>query len=194
MGKNSNISGGVSGLLVKPTERAIPANCSDTPEGKQVAYYRYYMDGFKRGVNTSKLIDEFVEKYGVDKRTALIWRNKTLEALSFYAVKDADQIRNIQMERLEHIYNLAVEARQLKTAQSILDTMNKLAGLYKENNIIINPVTEFSFGGVDNKKIIVSKNPYDRELRGVDGVDEINAKAEEIIEDLNGFKWSEESS
>lgn len=181
-------------LLVKPKDGANYKNRSDTPEERQVAYYRYYFDGFKRGVNTTKLISEFAEKYGVEKSTALLWRNKSLEAMSFYAVKDADQIRTIQMERLEHIYNMAVEARQLKTAQSILDTMNKLAGLYKENNIIINPVTEFSFGGVDNKKIVISKNPYEHELDGVVDVDDINAKAEEIIEDLNGFKWSEESS
>ena len=179
-------------LLVKPTSSTVNKYREETPEGKQVSYFRFYMEGFKKGVNTTALIEQFMDKFGTERRDAVIWRNKALEALSQYAAKDAEQIRGVQMERLEYIYNLAVENHQLKTAQSILDTMNKLMGLYKDSTVIVQPVTQFNFG--DDKTIRITQNPYAHELDGVETPEDIEAKAKDIMEDLNAFNWREDNS
>lgn len=181
-----------SDLLVRPSSSTRKKYLEETPEAIQVSYFRFYMEGFKKGVNTTALIEQFMDKYGTDRSCALKWRNKALEALSQYAVKDAEKIRGVQMERLEYIYNLAVENHQLKTAQSILDTMNKLMGLYKDSTVIVQPVTQFNFG--DDKTIRITQNPYAHELDGVETPEDINAKANEIMEDLNAFNWREDNS
>lgn len=179
-------------LIIKPSSGTNKSNLVPVEERIQLKYFRYYIKGFREGIPTSKLVADFSTEFGTSRDVAQVWRDKALEALSHYAVKDAEQVRSIQMERLEHIYNLAVERQQLKTAQSILDTMNKLMGLYKDTTMIIQPVTEFNFGGDDNKTIRITQNPYETELDGVVDPDEINKKAEEIMEDISSSRWRQE--
>lgn len=178
---SSNIE--VKDLVIKPNTKVQKVNRS---EAEQLKIYRFYLEGFKTGTPTSQLVADCMEKFGMSRETAHNWRDRALDALSHYMLRDVEQIRAVQLERLEHIYNLSVQARQYKTAQSILDTMNKVMGLYKDSTVIVQPVTEFKFG--DDKQIIV--NPYQNELDGVKTPEEINAKAGEILDDY----WGQDNS
>ena len=181
-----------SNLIIKPSSGTSKKLRAPVSECVQLEYFRYFIEGFKKGTPTSQLVTDFTEKFGASRDVAQVWRNKALEALSHYAVKDAEQVRAVQMERLEHIYSMAVEARQLKTAQSILDTINKLMGLYKDTTMIIQPVTEFKFG--DDNAIKITANPYSDELSDVSTPEEINDKAQYIIDDISSTGWKQDNS
>lgn len=66
--------------------------------------------------------------------------------------KKLDYVLAVQRERLEFILNGAIEKRDFLAAQKIIDTMNKMYGLYEEKkNIKIDaPTIKFDFGNINN--------------------------------------------
>lgn len=127
----------------------------------------------KKGMPAMEIDKHIAEEYGVCEHTAQTWRSKAMSLLNEYVIKDAETIRSQQMLRLEGILNKAIENNELKTANSIIETMNKVAGLYnqKPDNIIA-PVISFKFSGMEdisepvvNEKIMnVVKNIEDGDI------------------------------
>ena len=68
--------------------------------------------------------------------------------------KKLDYVLAVQRERLEYILNGAIEKKDFLSAQKIIDTMNKLYGLYEEKkNIKIDaPTIKFDFGNINNEE------------------------------------------
>lgn len=68
--------------------------------------------------------------------------------------KKLDYVLAVQRERLEYILNGAIEKKDFLSAQKIIDTMNKLYGLYEEKkNIKIDaPTIKFEFGNINNEE------------------------------------------
>lgn len=117
-----------------------------TPQ-ERVRRLNYWIDGMKRAVPTGELIEGFLERFDVhNPQAALYWRNNALKYLSSTQAKDIESFKAVQCERLTDLYRRCLEARQFKTAQSVLDTLNKTMGVYKQDNVIIAPVTQFNFG------------------------------------------------
>lgn len=117
-----------------------------TPQ-EQLQRLNYWLKGMTEAKPMAELIKGFMEEYGAKtKQVCMYWRNRALEYLTSTQDKDIEHFRAVQQERLTDLYKRCLEANQLKTAESVLDTLNKLMGVYKQDNIIVAPVTQFNFG------------------------------------------------
>lgn len=96
-----------------------------------------------------------MEKYGIAEDTANLRIKQAIEWLATYNdgewMKD---IRSVQMERLEGLLEEAIDNHSLHTANKILDTINKLYGLYevKQKVEISSNEIQFKFGGAENNE------------------------------------------
>lgn len=75
--------------------------------------------------------------------------------------KRLDYVLAVQRERLEYILAGAIEKKDYQSAQKIIDTMNKLYGLYEEKKTVKldAPTIKFEFGNINN----VDENDVDSE-------------------------------
>lgn len=127
-------------------EKSFGRDSIVTPQ-ERVRRLNYWIDGMTRAVPTGELVEGFLERFDVHNRqAALYWRNNALKYLSSTQAKDIEGFKAVQCERLTDLYRRCLEAHQFKTAQSVLDTLNKTMGVYKQDNVIIAPVTQFNFG------------------------------------------------
>ena len=108
--------------------------------------------------------------------TAVKFRKEALEVLDRYTIKDCEKMRSQQIMRLEGLLTQAIENEDLKTANSIIDTINKVAGLYnKPPEVVVAPVMSFSFG--DDKTTIINNNENEETAEIIlDAVDDIKNK------------------
>lgn len=128
-----------------------------TPQ-EQVERLNYWIQGMTQAKPMGELITGFMSLYHLNNRqAALYWRNRALEYLSSTQVKDIDNFKAVQRERLTDLYKRCIDAQQFKTAESVLDTLNKLMGVYKQDNVIVAPITQFNFG--DEKQINIANDP-----------------------------------
>lgn len=66
---------------------------------------------------------------------------------------DKQKMKEISMRRLEKILAMAVEGNKIKEAAKIIDSMNKLQGLYEDNTISLrtdNPIRFLFDNNLDN--------------------------------------------
>jgi hypothetical protein len=75
-----------------------------------------------------------------------------MKAMQSSIEKKLDYVVALQRERLEFILNGAIEKRDYMSAQKIIDTMNKLYGLYEEKKTVKldAPTIKFDFGNINN--------------------------------------------
>ena len=129
--------------------KSLQTQAALTPVERSVRI-KYVLDKFKKGWSGTEIVAQYQQDFDCGKRHAEYWRNEAMKALAEYTLKDAESLKNIQLMRLEGILKTALESNDYKAANGILETINKLCNLYKKDDVVIQPVTEFHFGGTDN--------------------------------------------
>ena len=115
----------------------------------------YVSELLRKGWSNRTIVLHLVEKYGIAEDTANLRIKQAIEWLATYNdgewMKD---IRSVQMERLEGLLEEAIDNHSLHTANKILDTINKLYGLYevKQKVEISSNEIQFKFGGAENNE------------------------------------------
>ena len=101
-----------------------------------------------KGVSQKKIRAQKSEEWQCTEQNVHYFIKKAIAAMQSSIEKRMDYVLALQRERLELILNGAIEKRDYASAQKILDTMNKLYGLYEEKkNIKIDaPTIQFKFG------------------------------------------------
>ena len=136
----------------------------------------YFLDLMKCGYGQREAQKMFMKHFQCSQGTAVKFRKEALEVLDRYTIKDCEKMRSQQIMRLEGLLTQAIENEDLKTANSIIDTINKVAGLYnKPPEVVVAPVMSFSFG--DDKTTIIDNNENEETADIIlDAVDDIKNK------------------
>lgn len=141
-----------------------------------------YMNLLRDGYSLVEAEKKFKEKYQCTDKVAYKWRAEALAMLDKYTLKDAEKVRSQQILRLENLLQKAVERNDLKTANSICETINKVCGLYdKKAEVVVAPVVHFSFGGDSNIQTSITQVP--------EAIAEVDT---EIIDELNAYNIDDE--
>ena len=110
----------------------------------------FWLDGMRKGKPMDVLTDEFCKRFKPDSKDPLSIAKKSkaaaLKWLEENLVSNAGRFRAAQMDRLEDLYQRCLERENYKVALSIIDTMNKLMGVYKAEAVLVQPITQFNFG------------------------------------------------
>ena len=93
-------------------------------------------------------------EWGCTEQNVHYFINKAMKAMQSVIDKRLDYVIALQRERLELILNGAIEKKDFSTAQKIIDTMNKLYGLYTEKKEVKldAPEIKFEFGNTPNEE------------------------------------------
>lgn len=105
-----------------------------------------------KGLSQKQIRIQKSEEWQVTEQCVHYYIKKAIKAMQCSIEKRLDYVLAVQRERLEYILNGAVEKKDYQSAQKIIDTMNKLYGLYEEKkNIKIDaPTIKFEFGNINN--------------------------------------------
>lgn len=128
---------------------------ANLPKDRMIARARmlYTTELMRKGWSNSQIVKHLKEKDDIGETTA---RNTIRKAYEWLKDNEAsgyvESIRRKQVERSEFLLQQAVEARDWQTANKIVDTLNKVLGLYetKQKVEIIGDEIKFKFGG-ENK-------------------------------------------
>ena len=115
----------------------------------------YITELLRKGWSNHTIAQHIVEKFGIKENTANKHIRQAIEWLATY--NDGEYIKDVrakQAERFEAILKEAIADRKWKEANSILDNLNKLYGLYesKQKIEITSNEIQFKFGGVENNE------------------------------------------
>lgn len=107
-----------------------------------------------KGVSQKQIRIQKSEEWGCTEQNVHYFIKKAMQAMQSSIEKKLDYVLAVQRERLEYILNGAIEKKDFLSAQKIIDTMNKLYGLYEEKkNIKIDaPTIKFDFGNINNEE------------------------------------------
>lgn len=105
-----------------------------------------------KGVSQKQIRVQKSEEWQCTEQNVHYFIKKAMQAMQSSIEKKLDYVLAVQRERLEYILNGAIEKKDYQSAQKIIDTMNKLYGLYEEKkNIKIDaPTIKFEFGNINN--------------------------------------------
>lgn len=124
-----------------------PAALPETVRKERIAFW---LDGMRQSKPMDVLTQEFTEQlvpYSKDPiQLAKKWKGEALKYLEENLVSNAGRFRAVQMDRLENLYQRCIDRENFKVALSVIDTMNKLMGMYKAEQVLVAPVTQFNFG------------------------------------------------
>lgn len=106
------------------------------------------------GKSQKQIRVELSEKYNCTEQVIHIQIKQAIKAMQSSIEKRLDYVVALQRERLENILYGAVEKKDFATAQKIIDTMNRLYGIYehKANIKVDAPNIKFSFGNITNNE------------------------------------------
>lgn len=106
-----------------------------------------------KGVSQKQIRVQKSEEWQCTEQNVHYYIKKAIKAMQCSIEKKLDYVLAVQRERLEYILNGAIEKRDFLAAQKIIDTMNKMYGLYEEKkNIKIDaPTIKFEFGNINNE-------------------------------------------
>lgn len=107
-----------------------------------------------KGVSQKQIRIQKSEEWQCTEQNVHYYIKKAMQAMQSSIEKKMDYVLAVQRERLEYILNGAIEKKDFLSAQKIIDTMNKLYGLYEEKkNIKIDaPTIKFDFGNINNSE------------------------------------------
>ena len=105
-----------------------------------------------KGISQRQIRREKSLEWECTEQNVYYYIKKALLAMQCSVDKKMDVLLGLQRERLEFILRGAIEKKDYATAQKIIDTMNKVYGLYEERkNIKIDaPTIKFDFGNINN--------------------------------------------
>lgn len=112
----------------------------------------YCLDLMRKGWSHTEIVRHCREKYGVSAQAAGKYVKKARQILmSDESSKYKEEVIKKQEERTEYLLRKAIEANDWATANKILDTYNKLMGLYENRQKVELTTNEiqFKFGGVE---------------------------------------------
>lgn len=141
---------------------------ANTPKHKMEVRARmlYATELMRLGYSDTVIKDMIREKYGVSPTTT----SRDVK-LAYNWLKDNDssgyinEIRAKQVERSEYILQKAIQDKNWKSANSILDNLNKLLGLYenKQKVEIVADEIRFKFGAESMKDVVIEHNDREEE-------------------------------
>lgn len=108
----------------------------------------YVANLIKKGWGSSDINHHLQEKYNISEVAANKIYRRTVEWLCLYDTsKFVEEVRATQMARLEHILQKAMERDDYKTANSIIETINKTCKLYDtvQRVELTNSTVQFKF-------------------------------------------------
>lgn len=108
----------------------------------------YIANLIKKGWSVTEMCPHIAEKYGVCEKQAYKIINRTIEWICLYDQSDfLEKVRATQIARSEYILQQAIEAKDWKTANNIIETINKTYKLY--DNVqrveLTNSTVQFKF-------------------------------------------------
>ena len=105
-----------------------------------------------KGVSQKQIRVQKSEEWNCTEQNVHYFIKKAMKAMQSSIEKKLDYVVALQRERLEFILNGAIEKRDYMSAQKIIDTMNKLYGLYEEKKTVKldAPTIKFEFGNINN--------------------------------------------
>lgn len=107
-----------------------------------------------KGVSKRDILQSKAEEWECTEQNVNYFINKAYKSMAHSIDKRIERVLGLQRERLELILNGAIEKRDFATAQKIIDTMNKLYGLYEEKKkVSIDAGTiKFDFGNITSNE------------------------------------------
>ena len=106
------------------------------------------------GVSQKTIRYDYSRKWKCTEQNVQYFIRKAIKAMHSSIEKRAEHIIALQRERFEYILAQCVEKKDFATAHKIIDSMNRLYGLYTEKkNISMDsaPTIKFDFGTLRNK-------------------------------------------
>lgn len=100
---------------------------------------------FKRGYSKRKTIDTLMFRWQICEQRCYIYINEAMDALKATYQDDIEDVRKKQLEKLQRLYDDAIEHNDRKSALSALDQINKLNGIYNEQKTITIQDIKFEF-------------------------------------------------
>ena len=106
------------------------------------------------GVSQKTIRYDYSRKWKCTEQNVQYFIRKAIKSMHSSIEKRAEHIIALQRERFEYILAQCVEKKDFATAHKIIDSMNRLYGLYTEKkNISMDsaPTIKFDFGTLRNK-------------------------------------------
>lgn len=100
---------------------------------------------FKRGYSKAKTIETLQARWQIGMQKCYDYINAAMDALKQTYQDDVEDVRKKQLEKLQRIYDDALEHNKHKEAIMALEQMNKLKGLYEEKQTITVNEIKFEF-------------------------------------------------
>ena len=100
---------------------------------------------FKRGYSKAKTIETLQSRWQISNQRCYIYINEAMDALRETYQDDLEDVRKEQLEKLQRIYDNALEHNKHKEAIMALEQINKLKGLYEEKQTITVNEIKFDF-------------------------------------------------
>lgn len=100
---------------------------------------------FKRGYSKAKTIETLQARWQISNQRCYTYINAAMDALKETYQDDIEDVRKKQLEKLQRVYDDALEHNKHKEAIMALEQMNKLKGLYEEKQTITVNEIKFEF-------------------------------------------------
>lgn len=100
---------------------------------------------FKRGYSKAKTIQTLQARWQIGMQKCYDYINDAMDALRETYQDDVETIRQKQLEKLQQLYDDAMEHNDRKNALTALDQINKLNGIYNEQKTITIQEVKFDF-------------------------------------------------
>lgn len=134
----------------------------NTPQSKLNKKLRviYTAECYRKGMGNMAVLAHIKEHFGIGESTARKTMRAAIDWLNSY--NDCDfikEVRAMQIARAELLLENAIAERQWKTANSIIDTLNKTLGIYeqKQKIEITSDEIQFRFGGTEEKTVCMGE-------------------------------------
>ena len=102
---------------------------------------KYMRDGWSR----TRIFDKFMKEWNVGERQIYIYYHDALLRIANKYEDTSEDVKNIQLERIEKILADCLAAKDRKTALNAIDMINRLHSLYVDKKEIKADVSEWKF-------------------------------------------------
>ena len=107
-----------------------------------------------KGVSQKQIRLQKSEQWQCTEQNVHYYIRKAIKAMQSSIEKKLDYVLAVQRERLEFILNAAIEKKDYASAVKIIDTMNRIYGLYEDKKKIKieSGTIKFDFGNTNNNE------------------------------------------
>lgn len=99
----------------------------------------------RKGWSKSRIIDKIMKDWNLTKTPAWRYYHDAIVIISEKFDETVEDIKNIQLERIESILKSALESNDRRNALSAIDMINKLYALYVEKQEVKADISEWKF-------------------------------------------------